>query len=199
MNLITKLRNAIIQLLSEKKERKKFCCIDNKDVVFHPEAKVNNNLNIKEAIQVGSHSHIRGELMTFGHGGKITIGKYCYVGEGSKIWSGSKISIGDRVLISHQVNIFDNLTHPISAAERHKQFKNIITIGHPGELNVQDNPIFIHDDVWIGCLSIVLRGVTIGEGAIVGAGSVVTKNVAPWTIVGGNPAIIIREIPEDER
>lgn len=43
--------------------------------------------------------------------------------------------------------------------------------------------------------AIILKGVTIGEGAIVGAGSVVTKDVAPWTVVGGNPARVIKEIP----
>ncbi len=51
----------------------------------------------------------------------------------------------------------------------------------------------------IGAKSIIVRGVTIGEGAIVGAGSVVTRDVPPYTIVAGNPARIIREIPEDEQ
>lgn len=189
----------VLKCLYYREKPVSFCCISGLDTVFHHEASVKNNSNDKERIQVGSCSHLRGELMVFGHGGKIIIGDYCYVGEGSKIWSGSQISIGDRVLISHQVNIFDNLTHPISAIERHKQFKDIITIGHPSKINVKDKPVVIKDDVWIGCLSIILRGVTIGEGAIVGAGSVVTKDVPAWTIVGGNPARIIREIPEDER
>jgi acetyltransferase-like isoleucine patch superfamily enzyme len=57
----------------------------------------------------------------------------------------------------------------------------------------------ISDFVWIGANVIILKGVTIGEGAIVGAGSVVTKDVPPYTIVAGNPARIIREIPENER
>ena len=57
----------------------------------------------------------------------------------------------------------------------------------------------IEDDVLIGCMSIVLRGVTIGQGAVIGAGSVVTGDVAPYSIVAGNPARLIREIPQDER
>jgi acetyltransferase-like isoleucine patch superfamily enzyme len=48
-------------------------------------------------------------------------------------------------------------------------------------------------------MSVILRGVTIGQGAIVGAGSVVTGDVAPWTVVGGNPARLIRELGPDER
>lgn len=60
-------------------------------------------------------------------------------------------------------------------------------------------PVKISDKVWIGFNSIILKGVTIGEGAVVGAGSVVTKDVPAWTVVAGNPARIIREIPENER
>jgi len=60
-------------------------------------------------------------------------------------------------------------------------------------------PVSIGDKCWIGAKSIILKGVRIGEGAIVGAGSVVTKNVPPWTIVAGNPARVIRELTADER
>jgi acetyltransferase-like isoleucine patch superfamily enzyme len=156
-------------------------------------------LDKKSSIIVGSSSIILGELLTFGHGGKIQIGKYCYVGEGTHIWSAEKITIGDRVLISHNVNIFDNLTHPISSTLRHNQFIDICTKGHPTELDLGEAEVNIMDDVLIGCNSIILRGLTIGTGVIVGAGSVVTKDVLPWTIVAGNPARIIREIPENER
>jgi len=61
---------------------------------------------------------------------------------------------------------------------------------------VNSKPIKICSNVWIGMNCIILKGVIIGEGSIVAAGSVVTKNVLPWTIVGGNPAKVIKEIPE---
>jgi acetyltransferase-like isoleucine patch superfamily enzyme len=151
-------------------------------------------------IKVGNRTLIRGDLLTFGHGGRITIGDDCFVGRGSHIWSAIDISIADRVLISHNVNIFDNLTHPISAIDRHLQFRHIVTKGHPkSKINLGERRICIENDALICCSSIVLRGVTIGEGAIIGAGSVVTKDIPPWTIVAGNPAHVIREIPENER
>ena len=65
--------------------------------------------------------------------------------------------------------------------------------------NGDDMPIIIEDDVWIGANAIILSGVTIGEGAIIGAGSVVTKNVEPYTIFAGNPAKKIKmRFTEDE-
>ena len=60
--------------------------------------------------------------------------------------------------------------------------------------NVKSKPIIIEDNVWIGFDSVLLAGVTIGEGAIVGARSVVRQDVEPWTIVAGNPAIVIKRL-----
>ena len=61
------------------------------------------------------------------------------------------------------------------------------------------NQYKIGNKSWVGLNAIILRGVEIGEGAVVAAGSVVIKNVPAWTIVGGNPAHVIREIPMEER
>jgi acetyltransferase-like isoleucine patch superfamily enzyme len=162
-------------------------------------ARIRNALGDSDKIIIGSHSHIRGELMVLGHGGRIAIGEWCYVGVGTRIWSGASIDIGNRVLISHSVNIFDNLSHPIRAAERHEQVKQIFSSGHPKELSLDDRPIKICDDAWIGACAMVMRGVTIGEGGIVAAGAVVTKDVPAYSIVAGNPAAIIRQLSSDER
>lgn len=59
-------------------------------------------------------------------------------------------------------------------------------------------PVRIEDHAWVGFNVIILKGVTIGEGAIVAAGSVVTKDVPAFTVVAGNPARVIRELPREE-
>lgn len=179
--------------------RFKNLCIYDNTTKFYEYARISNNLNNPSAIKIGSNSHIKGELLVFGHGGNISIGSYCYVGENTRIWSAKKIEIGDRVLISHGVNIFDNLIHPIDPELRHKQFVSIITVGQPKQITTLDEKeVKIGNDVLIGAMSIILRGITIGECSIVGAGSVVTKDIPPYTIVAGNPARVIHEISENE-
>ncbi|MEL6330121.1 MAG: acyltransferase [Planctomycetota bacterium] len=163
--------------------------------MLYSSGRVLNNLGDDGAIRVGEMTHVRGELLTFGHGGAIRIGDYCYVGEGTRVWSALSIEIGDRVLVSHNVNIFDNDTHPIDdAGERHRQFASIISEGHPADIDLRERPVTIGDDVLIGCQSVVLSGVRIGAGAVIAAGSVVTGDVAAWTVVAGNPARAIREL-----
>jgi len=157
-------------------------------------ARIRNIRGDSDCITIGPNSIIRGELVTFAHGGKIKIGSWCYIGEGSRIWSGSSVSIGDRVLIAHSVNVFDNLTHPINPEERHTQIQAIFTRGHPKEIDLDDRPVRIEDDAWIGAGSFVMRGVRIGARAIVAAGSVVTKDVAADTTVAGNPAEVIKSV-----
>lgn len=152
-----------------------------------------------ESITVGAGTHIRGQLFTFAHGGRIAMGSYCYVGDNSKLWSASRLTIGDRVLIGHNSSIFDCDTHPMNAGERHRQYLEIITNGHPLEIDLREEPVTISDDVWIGCNVVVLKGVTIGRGAIIGAGSIVTSDIPPYVVVAGNPAKIIRELTPDER
>ncbi|WP_246648811.1 acyltransferase [Bradyrhizobium canariense] len=137
--------------------------------------------------------------MTFAHGGEIRIGEWSFVGKGTRIWSAASIEIGNRVLISHSVNIFDSLTHPLGAAARHEQVRQIFTHGHPRDISLGEAPVKICDDAWISAGAMVLRGVTVGQGAVVAAGAVVTKDVAAFSVVAGNPAVLVRELRPDER
>lgn len=149
-------------------------------------------------IKIGADSYVKGELLVFPHGGKISIGEWCYIGEGTRIWSGKTIEIGNRVMVSHNINIFDNLTHSLSARLRHRHFYHIATVGHPKSIDLGERAVKICDDAWIAAGATILRGVTVGRGAIVGAGAVVTKDVEPWTVVGGNPAKVIRHLDPEE-
>jgi acetyltransferase-like isoleucine patch superfamily enzyme len=174
-------------------------CVLGSGAKLYPTARIRNVSGNDDHIRVGRSSLIVGELLTFAHGGKIDIGEWCYVGTGTRIWSALSITIGDRVLIAHNVNIFDSLTHPINAEERHKQFIAIVRSGHPKEIDLDERAVDIASDAWIGAHAIILRGVSIGRGSIVGAGAVVTKNIPPYTIVAGNPARTVRELTPSER
>ncbi|MFH2008140.1 MAG: acyltransferase [bacterium] len=172
-------------------------CVCDPSAVFHDTAKIVLNGRAPESIRVGRHTHIRGDLVLFGHGGRIDLGDWCYVGENSRLWSAARITVGNRVLIAHNVTIMDSLTHPLSAVERHRHFRDIVTTGHPKNLHLGEKPVTLEDDAWIGCHCVVLRGVTVGARGVVAAGSVVTQDVPPGVIVAGNPAKVIREIDDD--
>ncbi len=167
-------------------------CILGEGSELYSASKIHNYQNDKNSITIGVKTFVSGELLIFKHGGAISIGQNCFIGENSKIWSMSKIEIGDRVLISHGVNIHDNNSHSLSAEMRHQHFVDIFATGHPEDLHdVPTQPIVIEDDVWIGFNATILKGVKIGKGAVVGACSVVTKDVEPYTIVVGNPARVV--------
>lgn len=157
-------------------------------------ARILNAGSSSDQIHVGAHSRIEGELFIFAHGGRITIGDWCFVGPGTRLWSACDLHIGNRVLISHLCNVMDSLTHPLDSVARHAQFRAILTRGHPREIDLDERPVRIDDDVWIGAGATILRGVHIGEGAVVGAGAVVTRDVPAYAVVAGNPARVVRQL-----
>jgi acetyltransferase-like isoleucine patch superfamily enzyme len=161
--------------------------------VFHNGAEIINLANNPAQIIIGENSHISGLLMVYPYGGSIKIGSHCSLSPGSRIVSGDSVCIGDRVLIAHNVNIIDNNSHPIDASLRHEDFVSSYKDGMK-EYDVKSKVITIGNDVWIGFNSAVMKGVTIGTGAIIGAGSMVTKDVQPWTMNVGNPLQCIREL-----
>ncbi len=111
----------------------------------------------------------------------ISVGDDCGF-TGSVLVAVERIEVGNRVVVGANVTIADTDFHPLSARDRARNFNG-----------GQYAPIRIEDDVFIGMNSIVLKGVTIGRGSVVGAGSVVAKDVPPETIVAGNPARVLRE------
>jgi acetyltransferase-like isoleucine patch superfamily enzyme len=134
---------------------------------------------------------------------RLWIGQF---GEGSgvqmgcRFLNGKKIHIGARNVLNAGC-LFDGRKYAIRTGDDVSIGPEavILTLGHdPQSPDFADRgaEVIIGDRVWIGYRAVVLPGVTIGEGAVVGAGSIVTKNVEPYTIVAGNPA---RKIGERER
>ena len=175
----------------------KATCIKGSGTRLGVSARIINMGKESSLIKIGKNSVVEGTLLTFAHGGAITIGDWCYVGEGSRIWAAKQIAIGNRVMVSHNVNIFDSLTHPIDPVSRHQHFCAIVKNGHPKMINLGERSVRIEDDAWIAAGVHILRGVTIGRGAIVGAGSVVTHDVPAFSVVGGNPARVLRYFISD--
>lgn len=185
MNL---LRSIGKYLLLRRFERRFSCRV-------HPGGEIlAKNRHRSDSITVGPGTHIRGQLFTFPHGGRIALGSDCYVGEHTKIWSAASLTIGDRVLIGHNTSIFDSNTHPIDATERHRHYLEIRTTGQVSTFDLREEPVCIEDDVWVGCNVVILKGVTIGRGTVIGAGSVVTRDMPPMVLVAGNPARVVRAL-----
>ncbi|MBL9157847.1 MAG: acyltransferase [Verrucomicrobiales bacterium] len=163
--------------------------------VVHESAVFRHLSKVDGAIRLGAHTHLRGELLTYWNGGGIVVGSNCYIGDGTRIWSQASVRIGDDVLISHLVDIHDSDGHPIDVEDRILDGRAILQgKGYHTPTKTLSAPVVIGDRVWIGFKASILKGVTIGEGAIVAAGAIVTKDVPPYTVVAGNPAVVIREL-----
>ncbi len=115
----------------------------------------------------------------------IVIGNDVYLGYATVLSCADRIVIGNRVLIAERVTIFDNNNHPLDPQARARNL--------PVE---KENiaPVIIEDDAWICAGATILRGVSIGHGAIVAARAVVTRDVPSMTVVAGSPARVVKRI-----
>lgn len=198
MHFLDKLKHRVFAWLARELDRQRKhvhgadACVIGPGSVLLPEAEVNNFSGDAKDIRIGSNSYVRGRLLTYGHGGEISIGDWCYIGVRSEIWSMDRISIGNRVLIAHDVNIHDGTAHSADIHERHEHFRHIIQKGHPSTASempgVFSAPVIIEDDVWISFGVTILRGVRIGRGSVIAAGSIVTQDV-PAGVVYRNKVV----------
>ena len=132
-------------------------------------------------ISIGAGLSVRGRTSRaeFGahRGARLELGTGVYINQGASIVASREIRIGDRTRVGDHAAIHDSDYHAVDAA-------------HP----TRQAPIRIGADVWIGRSAIIMPGVTVGDGAVIAAGAVVTRDVAPAVLVAGVPARVIREL-----
>lgn len=175
---------------------------DHPSIITNSFARVNYKL-LAGSVLSFAYNHLLGRLpsrkirMTYLKTYLAEVGVGTSVQMGCQFLNGRKVHLGDRNVINFGC-LFDG---------RHYQIRtgcdvsigpeaSILTLGHdPQSLEFSDKggDVIIGDRVWIAYRAIILPGVTIGEGAVVGAGSVVTKDVEPYTIVAGNPARVVNK------
>jgi acetyltransferase-like isoleucine patch superfamily enzyme len=137
-------------------------------------------------MRIGRHTVLRSvnvpvELTTAA-GARLEIGSECSLNYGVSIGCLERITLGDRCRVGPYVMVIDNGFHQLY--DRNKR--------------PPSQPVTIEDDVWIGAKASIMPGVTLGRGCVIGTGSVVTKDVAPFTMVGGVPAKVIKQLDPDK-
>lgn len=146
-------------------------------------------------LRIGAQSLVQGTLSFDKSGAVITIGARSFVN--AHLVAADRIDIGDDVLMAWGSTVADHDSHsPVFALRANDVVR--WARGEKDWSHVAHKPVRIGDKAWIGMHAIILKGVQVGEGAIVGAGSVVTRDVAPWTLVAGNPAKMIRALTDEE-
>lgn len=170
--------------------------------VLLPNTSFRFNVNSKNPIKIGNNCMLNCDFIFESEKGEIEIGDRTFINCGTSLISRSKIKIGNDVTIAWGCTLYDHNSHSLDWQERQKDLEQQLNdynngldfIKNKNWETVKSKPITIEDKVWIGFDCTILNGVTIGEGAIVGAKSVVRENVEPYTIVAGNPAVVIKKL-----
>jgi acetyltransferase-like isoleucine patch superfamily enzyme len=148
-------------------------------------------------VRVGDRSMLQAKVLFDRTNAALFLGDRTFVGN-STIVIASRVEIGDDVLIAWGATITDHDSHALRFSDR----KDDVTNWYDRRKDwgrVEIKPVIIGDKAWIGLNAIILKGVAIGEGAVVAAGTVVTHDVPPYVVVAGNPARVVRELAPDER
>lgn len=155
-----------------------------------------------KCLEIGEDSHIFCSFNFVRPQAKVKIGKRCQIGK-SSFTSAEMIEVGDDVLIGWGVTITDNNSHALDWEHRKNDIRQCYDdykenpnnfIKNKDWSHVKIAPVCIKDRVWISFNTVILKGVTIGENSVIGAQSVVTRDVPPYSVVAGNPAKVIKKL-----
>lgn len=142
-------------------------------------------------IVIGDDCILNGKIILYNTASKVIIGNRVYIGPQTTLFCNNGITIENDVLLSWGITIIDTNAHSVRFEERKMDVLNWKK-GLKNWDNILSAPVLIRSKVWVGFNSIITKGVTIGQEAIISCGSVVVKNVEENSVVGGNPSIIIK-------
>lgn len=151
-------------------------------------------------VRAGAKGVLNAQITFESRDGTVEIGDRVYLG-GCTIICRQGVKIGSDVTMAWGVMMYDHNSHSLDWRQRAKVVEHFYQ--HYGSpdcyealdwTDVASAPIVIEDKVWIGFDVVLLKGVRVGEGAVVGARSVVTRDVEPYTVVAGNPAVVVKRI-----
>jgi acetyltransferase-like isoleucine patch superfamily enzyme len=148
-------------------------------------------------LRVGHHCFLRDKIVFERPGARLTIGDRTYLGNGL-IAIAQSVEIGSDVMFGWGVTIVDHNSHGVAFSQRAGDTERWL-LREKDWTHVKVEAVRILDKAWLGFNSTILKGVTVGEGAVVAACAVVTKSVPDWTVVAGNPATVIRRLDTAER
>jgi acetyltransferase-like isoleucine patch superfamily enzyme len=153
------------------------------EAIIHPMALIEPSER-GTLITIGAHTRLYAfaVIKAVGGSGEVVIGEHCHINSHCVLYSGNGIRLGNAVLIAPGVMLVPS-NHAFARLD--------VPILHQGFM-ASKGGIIIEDDVWIGANSVILDGVTIGRGAIIGAGSVVNRSVPANEIWAGTPAVFLR-------
>jgi galactoside O-acetyltransferase len=199
----------LFKFKSKKEKRNNKLLHTQKNFTYGKNTILLNELTIRNPYQnkitIGDDCMINCNFIFESDKGEIEIGDRCFINAGTNIISRSKIKFGNDITVAWGCTFYDHNSHSFDWKERandiRQQTKDYLECGdfikNKNWDVVKSRPITIEDKAWIGMNCTILNGVTIGEGAIVGACSVVRENVEPWTVVAGNPAKVIKRLKHE--
>jgi acetyltransferase-like isoleucine patch superfamily enzyme len=172
------------------------------NVALHPEAYLETTYSfhlfrstVPEAVKIGRGASVYlGVMFDLGPKARVSIGDFTLI-NGARVISDAEISIGDYCLISWNTVFMDSHRLPKNLLARRRQLE-IAATRHPRFFDDDSSArrIRIERNVWVGFDACILPGVTIGEGSVIGARSVVTEDVPPFSVVVGNPGRVIKQL-----
>jgi acetyltransferase-like isoleucine patch superfamily enzyme len=149
--------------------------------------------NVKgNSLSVGENSIVHADIDFEEIGGEIRIGSRSFIGRSHLVCYRSLV-IGDDVIMSWGVTIVDHDSHSVDWEMRRDDVRNWGK-GQKNWKHVAHVPVVVKDKAWIGFNVSILKGVTIGEGAVIGACSVVTRDIPAYAVAVGNPARVVRSL-----